>query len=593
MKGLLRAPLILGIALSLNACSFSRPAVRLAPVLAGHALPPGQAYGESGRFGGSATWGNLDDPKTFNPSVISESSSIAVAWHLFDPLCEEVGDTMEIRPALAEKWKISRDGRRYLFTLRRGLQWSDGQPLTSDDLMFTFREVMFNPEVPAASDNLKISQAGKAVFPKIRQVDALTIEFTLPKPYAPFLRALASVFIVPRHALGKFKKNYAQAWGIDTPLEQIVGSGAFVLQEFAPAQRVVFRRNPYYWRFDKKNRRLPYLEHLVYSFSKDISGLTVKFLSKEIDAVGARGRQYELLKPLEKAQNFRILNAGPDIETPFVMFNLNRCRDKKGKFFVDPIKQEWFNEVLFRRAFAHVIDKATIVSNAYNFIALPQAGEFGSRHPFHDPSLKGYSYDLDLAGKLLKQAGFSKGEDGRLFDKKGHPVAFDLTTFTGNPLAVQIPTLIKTDLAKLGITLNVRPVQFNTCVEKIDSSYEWDTMFLNWTAGVEPNTSAALWKTNGGSHFFRPKGAIAPWEAAIDDLMEQGAITVDPGKRKEIYGKVQRIVLEQVPMIFLVAPLYLVAVRSDLRNVRPGAFNSSVPSCWNSYEIFRDRGGKK
>lgn len=552
------------------------------------------AYGTPGRFGGTATWGNLDDPKTFNPGIINEASSVAVTWHLFDALCEEVGDDLSVRPALAAKWTLSPDGKHYLFILRKNLQWSDGAPLTVDDVLFTFREVMFNPNVPAANDPLKVPFQGKAVFPAIRKVDSTSVRFDLPSPYAPFLRALASVPILPHHRLEKTLREkdksgnprFNQTWGIDTPPSQIIGSGPFVLEEFSPAQRVVFRRNPFYWRFDRKNRRLPYLDRLVYSFSKDISGLTIKFLAKEIDVVGARGRQYELLKPLEKAQRFRIVNAGPDVETPFLMFNLNRGKDKKGRPFVDPMKQNWLNETRFRQAVAHAIDKRTIVANAYNFIAVPQAAEFGARHPFYDARLQGAPYDLAKAKALLEEAGFVR-KGPTLTDAQGHPVVLNLTTFTGNPLATQIPLIIKTDLEKLGMKVNVRPLQFNTCIEKLDRAYDWELMFLPWSTSVDPHPSAALWKSDGGSHFFRPVGAIAPWEQELNRLMDEGAVTPQEAKRKEIYSRVQSIVLREAPMIFLAAPLYLVAVREDLGNVRPCPFNVAAPSCWNAYEIYR------
>lgn len=579
---------ILGCSTPRTTEDFRIPALRPNPV--------GVSYGKPGTFGGTATWGAFDDPKTFNPALISELNSISVMWHLFDGLCEENGDTLEVRPALASKWNISQDGLHYTFTLRKNLQWSDGKPLTADDVVFTFRDVMFNPKIPANADSLKIPiDAQTTRFPSIRRIDGQTVEFSLPKPYAPFLRALAAVFVLPKHCLEKSVftlkggvPEFNQTWGIDTPVRKIVGSGPFVLEEFAPAQRVVFRRNPYYWRFDKKGKRLPYLDQLVYSFSKDISGLTLKFLSKEIDVIGARGRQYELLKPLEKTHRFHIVNAGPEAETPFLMFNLNRRRNKNGKPYVDPVKQTWFNDLRFRQACAHAIDKETIIRNAFNFVAVPQIGEYGPRHPFFSPKIRDYAYNLKTAQNLLSQAGYLKRGD-RLYDPSGHPVAFDLVTFTGNPTAIQIPVIIKTDLEKLGMKVNLVPVQFNTCVEKLDNTYDWDLMYLNWTGGVEPHSSALLWRSNGSYHFFRPgqKAPSEPWEAAMDRLVDEGAVTVDPVKRQEIYTELQTLVLKEVPMIFLVAPLYLAAVRDELGNIRPNPFNAAVYSCWNSYEIYR------
>lgn len=215
----------------------------------------------------------LRDPKTFNYALNQEFPHVFL--FTAEGLTTVNGITGEIEPALAESWEISDDKKRLVFTLRENLKWSDGKPLTADDVLFTYQDIIFNKEIPTDwKDGLKIGQSG--AFPKIEKKSDRRIEFILPEPFAPFLASTTgsstnAVGILPKHALidavktkdSQGNTQFATAWRTDTQPDKIIVNGAYKIESYTPGQRVVFRRNPYYWRKDKQGNQLPYIERVV------------------------------------------------------------------------------------------------------------------------------------------------------------------------------------------------------------------------------------------------------------------------------------------------------------------------------------------
>jgi ABC-type transport system substrate-binding protein len=213
--------------------------------------------GDIGQYGGALVLMALSDPKTFNPVTASETSSTEIIDHIFSGLVEMNGETMDYEPALARSWSTSSDGRTWTFTLRKGLQWSDGAPLTADDVIFTF-DVIFDPRIPNSTADV-LSAKGHPI--KARKIDEQTVQITTAEPFAPLLNGLTTP-ILPKHKLEQPVRagNFNSAWGIDTEPQKIVGCGPFVLNRYIPGQKVVLSRNPYYWKMDTAGKRLPYLD---------------------------------------------------------------------------------------------------------------------------------------------------------------------------------------------------------------------------------------------------------------------------------------------------------------------------------------------
>ncbi|MBF0504293.1 MAG: ABC transporter substrate-binding protein [Candidatus Omnitrophica bacterium] len=530
------------------------------------------AHATTGRYGGSLCLATPSDPKTFNDIVSTDAYSGAITAMLFEGLTTADPFTLKVIPHLARSWSVSPDGLQWTFYLRQDVTWFDGVGFSADDVLFTFNDVIYNPDIPSSSrDVLTIN--GKPL--KVEKIDDHTVRFTLPVKFAPFLRAMSQT-ILPKHCLWDAVKHkkFSFTWGIDTPPDQIIGTGPFMLSEYHPGERLVFKRNPHYWKKSSQGEALPYLDRVIFLIIPDPQAQLLKFIDGELDSTSVEGRDYPLLKPLETKKNFHIYDAGADFGTNFLTFNQNPGRNPNtSKAFVDPVKLSWFTNLSFRRAIAHAIDKAKIIEILNNGFGLPQNGPMSpSSGFFYDPDVTAYDYDLEKARSILKQAGFHYHNGQTLEDPDGHPVEFNLyTADSGAASHLQVAAIIRSDMERLGMKVNLVPVEFNTLVNKLMSSFDWDAVMIGLTGGVEPHFGQNVWHSSGGLHLWNPhqdKAATA-WEARIDEIYDQGAKELDESKRKVLYDEFQRIVAEELPVIYTVLNMDMYAVRNKFGNLNP------------------------
>ena len=540
-------------------------------------------------------FGVLSNPKTFNAVLSQESPNIFGLT--YEGLITENPLTGEKEPALAESWKISEDKLKIVFTLRKGLKWSDGKPLTARDVIFSYNDLYLNQEIPSnARDSLRVGQS--RALPSVRQLDDLHVEFTIREPFAPFLGS-TGLPILPAHVLRKAVKTkgkdgqpkFLSTWGVDTPPEQIVVNGPYKLESYIVSQRVIFQRNPYYWKKDKQGNQLPHIEQVIWQIVENTDTSLLQFRSGSLDSIGITPEYFSLLKREEQRGNFTIYNGGPAYGTTFISFNLNQGR-RNGKSLVDPIKSRWFNNVNFRRAVAHAIDRQRIIDNIYRGLGQPQNSPISVQSPFYYQGLKGHEYNLELAKELLLKEGFYYNDQGDLLDSDDNPVRFILITNTGNKIREAMGSQIKEDLRKIGIQVDYVPIPFNVLVDKLSNSLDWECHLLGFTGGNEPNDGANVWFPDGNLHTFNQKPQpgrkpiegreVADWEKEIGQLYIQAARELDEDKRKAIYAETQRLTEEYVPFIYLVNPLSLTAVRDRVQGVKYSALGGAF---WNIEEL--------
>ncbi len=544
----------------------------------------------------------LSDFKTFNPAFNGEFPNIFL--YTSEGLIGENGENSKIEPALAESWEISADKQRITFTLRDGLKWSDGQPLTVDDVIFTYRDVYLNEKIPTdLRDLLRIGKDGK--FPSVRKVDQRRVEFTTPEPFAPFLRVLG-MGILPEHALresvftndGEGKPKFLSTWGTNTDPKKLVVSGPFMLESYTPSQRYVFRRNPNYWRKDSQGQPLPRLERIVMQIVESTDTELLRFRSGGLDQLGGLGslrpEDFSLLKQEEQRGNFEIQQGGLRTGTLYTMFNLNTGRRPDGTPLVDPIKSRWFNTKEFRQAVAHAINRDKLINNVFRGLANPQNSPISVQSPFYlspEEGLKTYDFNPKKSKELLLKAGFKYDSQQQLLDADGNRVRFNMITNAENKLRVAIGAQVKQDLAAIGMQVDFAPISFGTVVEKLDTSLDWECIMLGLTGGIEPNDGFNVWNPDGGSHSFN-QGAnpgrppiigrqVADWEKEIGRLYVQGAQELDESKRKAIYAKTQQITQENLPFIYLANQKAMAAVRNRVENVKYTALGLTY---WNITE---------
>ncbi|MBD2000673.1 ABC transporter substrate-binding protein [Leptolyngbya sp. FACHB-541] len=540
----------------------------------------------------------LSEPKTFNYLISTESPS--VFGFIYEGLITENGLTGEIEPALAESWEVSEDAQRIVFTLREGLQWSDGAPLTADDVVFTYNELYFNEDIPTSiRDVLRIGQAG--VLPTVRKLDQRRVEVTSPEPFAPLLRSM-SLYILPAHSLRELvtTKNsegeplFISALGTDTELAELVGSGPYQIASYITSQRIIFRRNPNYWRRDSQSNPQPYIERIVWQIVESTDNSLVQFRSGGLDLLSLQPDYFSLLKREEQRGDFTIYEGGPAPGTSFFAFNLNQGK-RNGVPLVDPIKSRWFNTVEFRQAIAHAIDRQKMINNTFQGLGQLQDSPISVQSPYFISSEEGlpvYDYNLDKSRELLLNAGFQYNAEGQLLDAEGNRVRFTMITNSGNKVREAMGAQIKQDLSRIGIQVDFAPLAFNTLLNKLNSDLNWECYLLGLTGGVEPNGGANVWLTEGRSHRFNQAAqsgqlpiegrVVADWEKQIEQLYIRGAQTVDEAERRAIYAESQIITQQYLPFIYLVNPLTLTAVRDRIQNVKFSALGGAL---WNIHEL--------
>ncbi|WP_416235810.1 ABC transporter substrate-binding protein [Pseudanabaena sp. CCNP1317] len=544
------------------------------------------------------------DIKTFNPVLINDAYSGIVIGYTLSGLISENPITKELEAELAEKWEFQQDGKQLIFTMRPDLKWSDGQPLTVDDVLFTYQNIIFNEKIPTGTrDVLRIGQS--QTLPKVEKLDDRRISFLLSEPFAPALRTLGGIGVLPKHVFEptlqedpnapEKKLKFLETWTLSTPVNQLVGSGAYMIQEYRPSERVIYKPNPYYWRKGK-----PYIEQFVMQIVESPDTALLRFRSQDLDMYRLRGEDYQLLKRFEQRDRYKIYNAGPATGQAFIMFNLNKGRNPKtNEPFVDLKKSKWFNDVNFRRAVAYALNREAMITNLSRGLAQTQNSPVSIPSPYFFPPEKGlkvYDYQPEKSKEILLQAGYKYNSEQQLLDAEGNLVRFTLLAPAGGRVAMGAQ--IKSDLEKIGMKIDFNPVDFRIISDKLDNSKQWDATILGFTGGAEPNSAINLWATDGDSHLFNkgpvgdeppfPGREIADWEKKIHSLMIQGAQELDETKRKAIYAEYQQLVQEQLPLIHLTIPLYLVAVRDRVENAQPSSLAGSTGvtgALWNIEQL--------
>lgn len=527
------------------------------------------------RHGGQVVFTITSDPKSFNPIIAKETSTTVITNYLFEGLTRTNAETLEVEPNLAKRWHVSSDGLTWDFYLRQDVVWSDGEPFSADDVIFTFNDLIYNPDIPTSARDI-FTIEGKEF--NVIKIDDHTVRFQLPMRFAPFLRSMGSS-IMPKHKLKESvdNKTFNFTWGIDTPVQDIVATGAYLIDLYQPGQRIILKANPHYWRRSQEGERLPFISRIVYLIVQNPDVAVLKFLEGQVDAIAVRGTDFPLLKPLEERQNFTIHNLGPNFGSNFLVFNQNtRKHPQSQQPFVDPVKLPWFRNRDFRRAVAHAIDKKRIIEIVMNGLGYPQDSPVVPIvEIFYNPDVKRYPYDLEKARKILHDAGFhDHNGDGVLQDPKGNNVEFNLLTNSGSAERVQTASMIRHDLEQLGMKVNFLALEFNNLVSKLVASYDWDAMILGLTGGIEPHFGKNVWVSDGQLHFWNP-GQSTPgtdWERRVDEIFNQAVQILDDEKRKPLYDEWQMIISEELPLIYTVLSANLIAVRNKFKNIRPTAY---------------------
>ena len=541
-------------------------------------------------------------PNTFNYAM--SRSPYEIFRFIYKGLISENGLTGELEPALAESWVLSENKKRIIFTLRSELKWSDGKPLTADDVIFTYQDIYLNQKIPTIyRDFLRIGSSG--AFPSVKKIDRRRVEFILPEPFAPFLRYIEKLKILPAHALrdtilstdGDGKPLFLSTWNTNTQPQKIISNGPFKLANYIPSQRIILEKNPFYWRNDSAGNSLPYIDKLIIQIIPSTDNQLIRFRSGELDSIGVDPEAFQLLKREEERGKYKIYNRGA-LGYRFVGFNLNQAKNSEGKPLLNPIKSRWFNNLAFRQAVAYAINRQQINNTIYRGLGEIKHSPLGVQSSYYlspEAGLKVYKYNPEKSKKILLDSGFQYNDANELLDENGNRVEFTILVKSEEKIRIDTAVKIQGDLSHIGIKANLQILNFNSVLKKLLSSRDWECYvgaFGVPGADIEPNLLSLFWLSNGSFHQFNlgskpgePKiknWQVSDWEKEIDRLFTAAYQTIDENKRREIYGEFQQIVAEQLPIFFLVNPLAIQAVRNHIDNFKSSAIGSAF---WNIDEL--------
>lgn len=550
--------------------------------------PPAWAAASGGpRFGGGIVASLHSDPKTLNPVTAMDLPSQTVLALLNADLIHINRYTQDIEPALAVSWTAADGGRRYILDLRRGVRFSNGEPFTSADVVFSF-QVYLDPRLHSPQRDL-LTVGGQPI--RARALGPYRVEFTLAQPDAAALRLFDSVAMLPRQLLAPLYRAHrlAQAWGPSTPPSQIAGLGPFRLARYLPGQKLVLERNPYYWRLaPDSHRRLPYLDRLTFLIVPAGDAEVLRFQAGDVNLIsGFSAPNFALLRARARAGRYFVRDLGPGLEYDFLFFNLNALAGHHPPAAL-AAEQQWFRRVRFRQAISAAINRRAIVRLVFEGRATPLWDQVtpGEKrwvnaavpHPGHSAA---------RALRLLAAIGFHRGANGTLRDRHGRPVQFTLITNPSNPQRMQAAALIQNDLAAIGIQMRIVPLQFQALLHRVFQTYDYGACLLGLVSGdADPNPEMNVWVTGGGAHLWDLTAKIpqTPWQARINRLMRRQMTELNYARRRRAYDQVQALVARYLPVICLYSPDVLVAADTDIGGLQPAVLRDYL--LWNAGELY-------
>jgi peptide/nickel transport system substrate-binding protein len=495
------------------------------------------------------------EPKTFNPILVDDESSENIRYLTGGVLIRVNRQTQALEPALAESWQVSRDGRKITFRLRKGLYFSDGSPFSSEDVAYTMKLLM-DPQTHSATGDAFRTSATGTIDVQTPSPDVAVVSF--PTIVAGLERLFDQVAILSSKS----------------PKKEMSVLGPYYVSEYVAGSHVLLRRNPNYWKHDADGHPLPYIESVRLDIQRNRDIELMRFRRGELQLINRLDA--EQFDRLQKDSPGAARNAGTGLDGEEFWFNQTAAPT------LPDYKRKWFQTTAFRQAVSLSINRADLARVVFDGYATPAFGPVSpSNHFWFNASLQAPKHDPQAALLLLSLAGF-RLDNGALKDSSGHPVEFTVITNSGNTAREKMATMIQQDLSEVGIALKVVTLDFPSLIERISRTFDYDACLLGLVnTDLDPNGQLTVWLSSGEDHQWNPnqKSPATPWEAEIDKLMQEQASTPDEKLRKAKFDRVQQIVAEQQPFIYLINKNALSAISSNLSGASPVALNPQA--FWN------------
>ncbi|MBI3402213.1 MAG: ABC transporter substrate-binding protein [Acidobacteria bacterium] len=507
------------------------------------------------------------EPRSFNRLMARDATADLIATLTQARLVRINMATQEVEPWLAERWTKSDDGLRYTVTLRSSVTFSDGQPFTAADVVFSFEAVHDEKVGSILADSLQTG--GKPV--KVVAQDPRTVVVTFAAPFAPGLRILDNLPILPKHKLAAALEagTFQSAWGLSTPVSDIVGLGPFVLAGYTPGQRIVLHRNPKYWRTAPDGKPLPYLDAVTVEIIPDTSAEIARLEAGQIDMMISEiaPEAYAPLKRAADAGRVQLLDLGVALVADSFWFNL-----KPGALGSDP-RAAWLQKDELRRAVSLAVDRKAFADTVFFGAGVPVYGpETEANKKWYWTGVTKDAYDPEAARKTLATIGLAdRNDDGILEDAGGRPARFTLITQKGRPQFERGASVVRDELKRIGVVVDVVTLDSAALIDRITSA-KYDAVYFSAPmTDTDPADNPDFWFSAGTMHLWNmaQKSPATQWERRIDELMMRQMASPDDAERKRLFDQVQQIFAEHLPVVYFVAPRIYVAASSRVTNLTP------------------------
>ena len=543
----------------------------------------------TGKRGGAVTYRITSPVKTLNYfHADDEPSALATLFLMNDRLVGLDHREQKYVPLLAESYSVGPDGKTIDVTLREGIKFSDGKPITTADVEFTLKAVYDErTKSPLFRDALLVD--GKPIEAKV--IDERKMQLIMPDVVPVPENYFENLAIMPKHALDADLQagKLAESWPITADPASIVTSGPFMIDSVQVGEKVTFKRNPNYWKKDEAGTQLPYLDTLTLELIADPNNVLSRLNQNSLDiADRIRTTDYASLKSGNGP--VKAYDAGPGQASDYLWFNMNTAKGSGEKLEGTP-KHKWFTDKRFRQAIAYAVDRKSIAANTLQGLATPVYGfvPAGNKN-WLDANLKKSEYDLERSRALLQEAGFSiKDNAGKpeLHDAEGNRVEFTVIVPAENEPRKMMAAVVQEDLAKLGIAMQIAPVEFKNLTERWTTSFDYDALLSGFSlTATDPSSYSGLLQSSGGLHQWRPKQAkpATEWEAKIDQLYAEQSKERDPNVRRQKFNEIQAIMADEMPIVPIVSRHIVSAGHERVGNLSPSTI---LPfSMWNAESLF-------
>jgi peptide/nickel transport system substrate-binding protein len=496
--------------------------------------------------GGTIVDAMSGEPSGLIAMIAGEAPASAIASNLFNSLLK-YDKNLELTGELAQSWDVSADQKTITFHLKPNLKWADGKPLTSEDVLFTWKTVTDEKTRTPYGSDFKLVK--KAETP-----DSNTFKVTYAQPYAPALDSWSGLHILPKHLLQDQDIN-------NTPFSRNpVGSHYYQLDQWKKGESLSLKRNP------NASQGQAKIDHLVSRIIPDRAAQFLELMADNIDSMSLNSIQYA-----------RILPARPDLNNKIAQY---KELGNSYTYLGFNLKRKPFDDVRVRQAINYAIDKQEMIDGVLLGLGLPVASPYKPGTRWSNPKLQPYPYDPQKAIALLKEAGFEDHDHDGYLDRDGQPLSFEIVT-NQNKEREMSAVLIQRRLKEIGIDVKIRVVEWATLITRFIKTGDFNVILLGWGLGLEPDQFNIWHSSQQAPGQFNFIGYHNP---QVDQLLEAGRLELNPDKRMKIYHEFAEILLKDSPVVYLYAGYGLQAIHKRVKGIDNPAPPAGVGH--NSYEWY-------